>query len=148
MKNVIAEFDRTIRESINGLTKITEEEDDQLRIVRSGKWTRKETLGHLIDSAANNHYRFVRVQMFDNLLLPTFDQEAWVACQNYRSESWENLVLLWASYNLHLLHIMSCLPVDKQNNRCQIGNGEAVTLRALMENYVNHLKHHLRQILI
>lgn len=110
------------------------------------KWSKKEILGHLIDSASNNHQRFVRAQLSSEIKLPEYDQESWVRAQAYQTESWENLVQLWKSYNLHLLHVAAAIPDDKLNSLCFIGENEPATLEFLFDDYVHHLRHHLEQI--
>jgi len=112
----------------------------------SEKWSRKEVLGHLIDSASNNHQRFVRAQLLERLDFPGYAQAEWNRAQQYQSEAWENLVRLWAAYNRHLAHVMSAIPEAAAHNACQIGNGESVTLEFLVTDYVKHLEHHLVQI--
>src|SRR5215470_3721524 len=143
MQDVIAEFERTIEASYDQLAKFTEAESAEPRSI--GKWSRKQIIGHLIDSASNNHQRFVRAQLADNISLPGYEQEAWNKCQQYQSESWANLLQLWKSYNTHLLHIVSHIPEDKLDNLCTVGNNEPVTLRFLAGDYVEHMKKHLGQ---
>src|SRR5690242_898453 len=75
-------------------------------------WSAKETIGHLIDSAANNHQRFVRAQFTDDLVFPGYEQNQWVSSQNYRNESWADVIQLWSAYNLHLVHVASAIPED------------------------------------
>ncbi len=53
-----------------------------------GKWSPKEIIGHLIDSASNNHQRFVRAQFQDHLIFPGYNQEAWVEAQDYQNSQW------------------------------------------------------------
>jgi hypothetical protein len=108
---------------------------------------RPEILGHLIDSAVNNHQRFVRAQIVDPLLRPGYDQDAWVAVQNYKHRSWVHLVELWEQLNRHLAHVMASVPPSKLATPCVAGQNEAVTLEWLMNDYVKHLRHHLGQIL-
>src|SRR5439155_3696120 len=67
------------------------------------RWTRKEVLGHLIDSASNNHQRFVRGQIAAGQEFPDYDQGPWVRIQNYRGARWHDLIDLWRAYNAHLL---------------------------------------------
>ena len=145
MRKAIEEFTALLAQSSSELAAISEVESS----VSSApdKWTKKEILGHLIDSAANNHQRFVRAQLSAELKLPGYEQKAWVATQRYQTESWENLLALWKSYNLHLLHLVSTIPESALGNFCFIGDNEPVTLEFLVEDYVRHLKHHLEQIL-
>ena len=110
------------------------------------KWSPKQVLGHLIDSASNNHQRFVRVQLVDGLAMPSYEQEQWIQSQHYQDESWKELVELWRSYNLHLAHIIMNIPDDRLHHRVKVGNGDPVTLRFIVDDYVTHLKHHLKQL--
>jgi hypothetical protein len=102
----------------------------------------------LLDSAANNHHRFVRAQIEGKLSMPGYGQQEWVAVQDYASLPWADLVAFWSAYNRHLLHLMEAIPGPNQKNPCQIGDGEPVTLAFLAVDYVRHLKHHLKQVLI
>ena len=113
----------------------------------AGQWSKKEILGHLIDSASNNHQRFVRAQHETAISLPGYAQSLWVDSQGYQEENWSDLVQLWRCYNLHLLHLISRTPPKKLTNTCAIGGREPATLEFLIEDYVRHLEHHLAQIL-
>lgn len=111
------------------------------------KWSRKEILGHLIDSASNNHQRFVRAQLASELSFPPYDGDAWVATEGFQDEPWAALVGLWLAYNRHLLHVMGRVPADKLAHRCRVAEDEPVALGDHMRGYVDHLEHHLAQIL-
>jgi hypothetical protein len=122
-----------------------------------GKWSPKEIVGHLIDSASNNHQRFVRAQLQDDLIFDGYDQDAWVATQRYQDAAWPELVWLWRIFNLHIAHVMRTVPADvrtrarSRHNLHQLAfrtfrADEPATLDDLMEDYVEHLKHHLHQI--
>lgn len=121
------------------------------------KWSIKEVLGHLIDSAANNHQRFVRAQFTDDLVFPGYEQEKWVSAQKYNDESWSDMVQLWSSYNLHLLHVISAIPEATlmrariRHNLDQIAlhpvdKRDPTTLDYFVRDYLVHMKHHLDQI--
>jgi DinB superfamily len=122
-----------------------------------GKWSPREIVGHLIDSASNNHQRFVRAQFQDALTFAGYDQDAWVAHQRYQDAPWPELVALWASFNRHLARVMASVPDGARRKPFARHNlhelafrplpaNEPATLDYFMQDYVEHLKHHLRQI--
>ena len=113
-----------------------------------GKWCAKQVLGHLIDSASNNHQRFVRAQLAESYAGPGYTQNEWVAAQAYAEAPWGRLVSLWTSYNQHLLHVMEQMDRSKLETPCRIGSGEPVTLGFVVTDYVDHMENHLRQILV
>jgi DinB superfamily len=85
-------------------------EEESSRAAAPGKWTPKQIIGHLIDSACNNHSRFVRAQFSDELYFPGYRQEEWVAVQRYDTASWSDLLALWRCYNLHIARIVAVMP--------------------------------------
>ena len=109
-------------------------------------WSVKEIVGHLIDSAANNHQRFVRAQHVQLLAFPGYEQDFWVRSQEYQNYPWRELVDFWILYNRHLAHIILRVPPAALDIPCRIGEYEAVTLRFLIEDYLRHLRLHLNQI--
>jgi N-acetylglutamate synthase-like GNAT family acetyltransferase len=111
------------------------------------EWSKKEILGHLIDSAANNHQRFVRAAQTPSLTFPAYDQTAWVQRQNYRSASWQPLVEFWRLYNEHLAFIIRQLPEPALHHTCAIGAEPPVTLARLVSDYLRHLTHHIYDLL-
>jgi hypothetical protein len=122
-----------------------------------GKWTPKQILGHLIDSAANNHARFVLGQLRDDLDFPGYDQDAWVAVQRHDARPWQELVELWRAYNLHLAHVMERADpaaLSRSRQRHSLDKiafepspaSRPVTLEELMLDYIAHLRHHLAQV--
>jgi hypothetical protein len=110
------------------------------------KWTRKEVLGHLIDSAANNHQRFVRAPRVERFVGPGYEQDAWVAAQAYRERPWQELLVLWEALNRHLVHVMAHVPADRLATECVIGDNPPSPLEWWMNDYTRHLNHHLAQI--
>ena len=111
-----------------------------------GTWSKKEILGHLVDSAVNNHHRFVRAQQVEELTFPHYEQEHWVNSQGYGERPWPELVDLWRLYNRHLAHVISRIPKERLGVMCVIGADEPVSLGYLIEDYVVHLKDHLQQL--
>jgi hypothetical protein len=155
LEGFLEDFRATITTATVRLREISDGESG--RRSAPGKWTAKEILGHLIDSAANNHQRFVRAQFSDDLVFPGYEQEKWVSAQRYNDRSWSDLVQLWNSYNLHLHHVISVIPeailtrTRTNHNLDQIAlnpvdKREATTLEYFVRDYLVHLKHHLDQI--
>jgi hypothetical protein len=111
------------------------------------RWSKKEVVGHLIDSAANNHQRFVRGQLAGGQDFPRYEQEGWVRVQGYQAARWADLIDLWRAYNTHLLHVARGMTADGRRATCRVGGGDEVTLEWLFVDYVDHLEHHLRKML-
>ena len=117
----------------------------------AGKWSRKQILGHLIDSAANNHHRFVRAQIEKSseksFEMPGYAQNEWVATNAYQQRNWNDLVTFWTSYNQHILHLILTARIEHLTIPCKVAGDESGSLEFLMIDYVAHLQHHLHQIL-
>jgi len=111
-----------------------------------GKWSRKQIIGHLIDSASNNHQRFVRAQQTASLSFPPYEQNHWVESQHYNDRAWSALVTLWHAYNAHLAHVIAKIPDRHLSVPCVIESAKPVTLEFLATDYVAHLRHHLAQV--
>ncbi len=113
-----------------------------------GKWSKKEILGHLIDSASNNHQKFVRTMHANSHVdFVGYAQNFWVEAQVYQASNWLSLIDLWEHFNRHLTHIIQHTNVDHLNNTISIDGSKPFTLEFLMRDYGEHLKHHLNQIL-
>jgi hypothetical protein len=111
-----------------------------------GKWSPKQVIGHLIDSASNNHQRFVRAQQGMELAFPPYAQDHWVESQHYSERPWDEIITLWHAYNRHLAHVIRHIPEEKRNIPCVIESTEPVALGFLAEDYGAHLRHHLEQV--
>jgi DinB superfamily len=114
---------------------------------RPGAWTKKEELGHLIDSATNNHVRFVRMALEDDYRGPSYAQDNWVALHGYREIPWASIVNLWNQYNWLLVHLIARISEPRLQIKASIGAGTPVTLQFLIEDYVLHMQHHLDHVL-
>jgi hypothetical protein len=121
-------------------------ETDAARDRGAGKWVPKEVLGHLIDSAANNHQRFVQAQLASSFVGPGYDQVAWVAVHRYRERPWQELVDLWVALNRQVAAVIEAVPSEKLGTPCTIGDSEPRSLEWLMQDYLRHLEHHLQQL--
>ena len=114
----------------------------------NGGWSRKEILGHLIDSATVNHQRFVRAQLATGVSL-FYEQNQWVDLQHYRDRPWKELVVLWTALNRHLLHAIESIPDEKLQNLCGQASEdekEPWTLAYRIPDYLAHMRHHIEQI--
>ncbi|HYV99466.1 MAG TPA: DinB family protein [Gemmatimonadaceae bacterium] len=117
-----------------------------------GKWSRKEILGHLVDSAANNVQRFVRAQIPAHLtngmlVTPGYEQDEWVRTAAYQSRTWEEIIELWIALNRHVVHIIENFDLASANVSTVIGDGQPKPIEHVIVDYAGHLIHHHRQIL-
>jgi hypothetical protein len=143
--DVTQDLSGLLGETIPSLEAISEE--DSLRTRGPGTWSRKQILGHLIDSALNNVHRFIRAQEAEPLTFPDYDQPRWVAASGYQHRPWTDLVTLWAVLNVHIVHVMARVPAPALDKPCRIGGSRPFALEFIVRDYVRHLRHHLQQIL-
>ena len=111
------------------------------------RWSRKEEIGHLIDSATNNHVRIVRATLEAEFQGAPYDQPGWVRAHAYQDLPWPALVDFWSRYNALLAHVVERIPGERLNSPCIITGYPAFTLEGLIEDYMRHLRHHLDHIL-
>jgi hypothetical protein len=137
-----------IRKTVEDFTRRFNILDNQKASKKSqpDKWSKKEILGHLIDSASNNHQRFVRAQYLKTVNLPSYEQKDWVDIQQYSSRTWQELLEFWGSYNYHLAHIINHMSIESLQISCNIGSGEPLPIGYIVVDYLGHMQHHLRQI--
>ncbi|HLP10591.1 MAG TPA: DinB family protein [Flavobacteriales bacterium] len=112
-----------------------------------GKWSRKEIMGHLIDSAFNNQQRFVRMQLEKHQDLLQYKQNEWVTLQNYQGMDWNRIIDLWQDLNRHIVHIWKNLDQTKLSNTGSFPDYGTQTLQYIIDDYVVHLEHHLKAVL-
>lgn len=113
-----------------------------------GAWSKKHELGHLIDSATNNHVRFVLASLSKGEFHgPSYAQNDWVEVHGYTELTWDDLVTFWCSYNLLLEHMIERMPAEKLHTQCIIGSAAPVSLGWLIDDYMTHMQHHLDHIL-
>ena len=139
------ELDRVLAASIPDLVAITDLNAAEPHV--AGKWSRKQIIGHLIDSASNNHQRFVRGVETRGGKFPGYDQEFCVQLQRPNEAPWSVLVDLWSSYNRYLSHVIAALPAEAAGYPMQVGTNSEVDLLWIAVDYVEHLKHHVNQLL-
>jgi len=146
---------RTVEEAAPRLERLTEDVTACPRA--AGKWSPREIIGHLLDSAAHNHIRFVRAQLEEDLDFPGYDQDEWVRVQAYCESPWLELVELWRSYNVLLARIVDAIPSEvltRPRARHSLhriawkpfAEDAPASLEDLITDYVDHLSHHVAQI--
>ena len=151
----IRDLERTVDEAASWL--VTLPETTVRWRPNPAKWSAIEIIGHLIDSAANNHQRFVRAAGQADLIFPGYAQDDWVRAQQYATAPWNEIVTLWHAYNRHLVRVMTAVPAEvryrkhDRHNMHQLGwqphsEDKPATLDDLMHDYVLHLQHHLSQV--
>lgn len=113
---------------------------------REGGWTRKQIVGHLLDSAANNRQRFVRASIDGSFIGPDYAQDAWVAAHGYSGQSWTTLIDWWKVEHEILAAAADRIPEERLDASCTVGQNTPVTLRFLIEDYVRHQRLHLAQL--
>ena len=118
MTDTIARFEEILKTVPKRLVDLGD--DAAARKADPNRWSKKEILGHLIDSAANNHQRFVRAQRVPHLELPSYEQEFWVSTQAYATEPWPDLVNFWLLFNRHLLHVVKAMPATVLPHRVTV----------------------------
>lgn len=154
-RSFIDRFERTVDESAARMVALSDADAAAPRM--PGKWSRKEIVGHLLDSALHNQTRFVRGQLQEDLIFDGYDQDAWVRAQRYRDQPWADLVDAWRAANRRIATTMRMAPDEalqrprRRHNFDEIEfealpPGAPATLEFMMRDYIAHLEHHLRQI--
>jgi hypothetical protein len=110
-----------------------------------GKWSKKEIIGHLIDSAANNHQRFVRVQFETNPTI-AYDQNNWNKHSRYAMMHSRLVIESFTAYNRYLLQLLQLIPAEFLKRHCHSGDRHSHTLEFIIVDYVSHMEHHLKQV--
>ena len=142
---IAADLQSAVAEGL-GLFAGIDEELSRVRLEPDG-WCAREVVGHLIDSACNNHRRWVVGQSPGLEKFDGYEQNAWVSRQQYAEEPWADIVALWAAYNRHLRHVIARTPAENTSMSALAPDGAGpVTIGFLMQDYVGHVRHHLEQV--
>lgn len=139
-----ATFRKHISSTYERLANLSEEQSE--RPFRPGGWSRKEVLGHLIDSALNNHQRFVRAAIEGSYQGPSYQENEWVRIHGYKEMPWNVLLQHWRAQNELLCEVVERIPEDRLETSCCVGNHAPVTLHFLIADYLTHLDHHVDRI--
>jgi hypothetical protein len=113
---------------------------------KPGVWTKKQELGHLVDSATNNRVRFIRGALENGFSGPSYDGDGWVAIGGYNEVTWASLIDLWKALNQALVRVVDNIPPERLSALCRVADAAPVTLQFLIEDYVLHMRHHLDHI--
>src|SRR5262249_23623377 len=126
--------------------RLAEYSDSAAAEKRPEAWSKKQELGHLIDSAANNHQRIVRAQMESPLALPGYDGDQWVDLHGYYQRDWIDLIHLGRGLTSQLLSAARWVPDNAWAHILTVGDSEPMTLGFVTMDYVRHMSDHLRYI--
>ncbi|CAL2090125.1 dihydrofolate reductase [Tenacibaculum sp. 190524A02b] len=148
--------EKYVEEHIQALTDIIEYFPKKLAFIsekewtekRQGKWSKKEVLGHLVDSAFNNLQRYIRVQ-YEEVPHIVYYQNEWVQLQNWQNVKVEDIITLWIAINKQIVVIWLNFPKEKVKSRVNVSKDkeEIYTFAELIEDYIQHFKHHAKQII-
>ncbi len=136
---------RSIITEYSGLLQQVDEKSYSFK-VNEKKWSKKEILGHLIDSAQNNIRRFI-VAQYEDAPKIVYKQDSWVAITDYQNYPTEDLIALWRLLNNHAAVILSNTSQDASQKKCDTNSADIHSIEWLARDYIKHLLHHLHQIL-
>ena len=142
MKTIAAELNNVIDKHLSGLQAMPESKYTYKHSPR--KWSKKEILGHLVDSAQNNIRRFI-VAQYEDCPRIVYSQDDWVSITNYQEYSLPDLISLWYLLNKHICHVLRYVPENSENRESE--TSDLHSIRWLAQDYIRHLLHHLHQVL-
>ncbi|HTQ66218.1 MAG TPA: DinB family protein [Puia sp.] len=144
MKQIIEKLEKIIAEYSVRLRAI----DDDIYAYKPQpeKWSKKEILGHLVDSAQNNLRRFI-VSQYEEPSYIVYNQDKWVTISNYQQYQIRDLIELWILLNKHICIILANTPTEMAMRECITNNQQPHTIEWLAGDYIKHLLHHLHQVL-
>ena len=152
---IAAELRAAVREALHWLSDVAPERSEHRPAPNA--WSAREIIGHLIDSASNNHGRFVRGALEDSLVFPGYDQDAWVAFHQYQCQDWKELLQRWSAFNEEVAAAIERIPDDVLSRARRdhsfdriawrtVPATEPTTLEYFIRDYIGHLRHHLAQL--
>ena len=147
----------TMNETIRELDQLVEkyhrrflDEQESALSARSqpGKWSKKEVIGHLTDSAHNNLRRFICGQYDEPVNPIAYDPDWWVKANDYQNLQTTYIIDLWCFMNRQICRVLSAMPTEAYGRLCNTGGSQAELhdLEWIAADYVRHMKHHLNQI--
>ena len=137
LRNIVIEYTSLLQQA---------DEKSYLFKVSANKWSKKEILGHLVDSAQNNISRFI-VAQYEDVPKIVYNQDSWVAISDYQNYPIGDLITLWRLLNNHAAIILSNTDREASQKKCDTNGAETHSIEWLANDYIKHLLHHLHQIL-
>lgn len=124
------------------------QEEDFVSKPNPDKWSKKEIVGHLIDSAQNNLRRFIVGQYESVPPHIVYDQDFWVKVNNYQNMTSMDVIVSWMLVNFRICEVLENMPAENYSQQCNTGKGaeQLYSLEWLAQDYVRHMKHHINQI--
>lgn len=110
------------------------------------RWSLREIVGHLIDSASNNHQRFIRMQLERECSFPDYNKDEWLQTSFYNGIDFKELLRMLKSYNqliAHLIAQVSEMTFDHIWNKPWDQKEPEITLKDLIEHYIHHFQLHI-----
>ena len=112
-----------------------------------GKWSKKEILGHLVDSAVHNLVRFTEIHYVEKPYRHRpYNQMDLVNLNQYQIMDIQDLTQLWFSINSQIIRIMKAVDEKALDYKIILSDESIIDLKFLMTDYVDHLEHHIRQL--
>jgi hypothetical protein len=147
MKNTISELNSIVESYAAKINNISDADFSAKPLPK--KWSKKEVLGHLIDSGQNNLRRFIVGQYESTPPKITYDQNFWVESNGYQKMDKDSVIRLWKLVNQQIASTLANMPVQNYSRTCDTGKEQVSlkTLEWLADDYVKHMKHHLNQII-
>lgn len=144
MNDIAREFWGRMEAAEQKLSSISEE--DSRKPYRVNGWTRKELLGHLVDSACINHVRFALAATAGSYQGPEFDQRAWVTLHGYSQTPWAAILDQWRTRNTWIAELVTNIPPESLSASCKVGDDPPMRLDEWIRDYLDHLEHHVEQM--
>ena len=146
MNETINKLEQLLKKGLEYITDSSEVEFNKKE--SENKWSKKEILGHLIDSGINNLQRFTEIQFEKKpYQIRNYNQKELIKANDYQNSNAKEIVQFWSSLNQRILHLIKIQTETTLNYKIELEKGNFSDLRFLIEDYVTHLEHHLKQIM-
>ncbi|CAM1357792.1 DinB family protein [Tenacibaculum xiamenense] len=146
MKETAVKLENLLKLGFDYISKSSEQELSKKKNDKT--WSKKEIIGHLIDSGINNLQRFTEIQFEEKpYKIRKYNQNELVIANDYQNSDSDEFIQLWISINNRIKNIMLQQSETSLSFEIELDHGKISDLKFLMEDYVDHLEHHLKQII-